>query len=427
MKKRRKQYNRGQAVLIAAIFFIGITLSVVLGISGPALRAQVLVRSEFDSKKSYLLAESLVEDMAYRLKKGIPVDDTESLVVDGHTVSASTITEGNNKTISASADIDRSIRTVDIHLVSGSGASFSYGVQTHVGGFVMENSSLIRGNLFSNGTISGSGGNMVYGDIISAGPSGSINKVHATGTVWSNAINDATIDGDAYYQTISNTIVVGSEFPGSGDQTPAELPITDTQVEEWKADALAGGVIDSPCPYVINSDVTLGPIKINCDLEIKNNPNVIIAGAVWVNGTITLSNTPTIQVDAGLTNKSVPIIADNPTDRITSSSITINNANEFIGNGVNSYILLLSQNESAEQGGGEFAIEVGNSANGDLLLYAGHGEVRINNNASLKEVSAWRVRLKNSAEVIYETGLANTLFTSGPSGGYEIDSWTEVE
>ena len=49
---------------------------------------------------------------------------------------------------------------------------------------------------------------------------------------------------------------------------------------------------------------------------------------------------------------------------------------------------------------------------GEVLVYAGHGEVHLKNGVSLREVSAYKIRLSNSAQVIYKTGLANLLFTS---------------
>ena len=120
------------------------------------------------------------------------------------------------------------------------------------------------------------------------------------------------------------------------------------------------------------------------------------------------------------------MIADNPSDRLTSSKAKITNSAEFFGAGLGSYILVVSQNESAENGGSEKAIEVENSANGDLLIYASHGEILLQNSVSLKEVTGYKIRIKNSAEVIYETGIASLLFTSGPSGGFSIDSWLEI-
>ena len=72
------------------------------------------------------------------------------------------------------------------------------------------------------------------------------------------------------------------------------------------------------------------------------------------------------------------------------------------------------------------AIEVQNSASGRMLLYAGHGEILLANNVSLKEVTGYKIHLKNFAEVIYETGLISLLFTAGPSGTFNINSWEEI-
>ena len=60
-------------------------------------------------------------------------------------------------------------------------------------------------------------------------------------------------------------------------------------------------------------------------------------------------------------------------------------------------------------------------------MYAAHGEIRIKQSLTLKEVTAYKIRLQNSAEVIYESGLASLLFTSGPGGGFEVSSWGEIE
>jgi len=143
---------------------------------------------------------------------------------------------------------------------------------------------------------------------------------------------------------------------------------------------------------------------------------------------ITIKNGPTIKVAPSLGGKSVAIIADNTSNRSTSGKISSDNTAVFQGSGtVGSYVLLLSQNNSAETGGSEIAINVANSASGDLLIYAGHGEVLLQNNIKLKEVTAYKVHIKNSAQVTYETGLANLLFTSGPSGSWSIQSWKEAQ
>ena len=64
---------------------------------------------------------------------------------------------------------------------------------------------------------------------------------------------------------------------------------------------------------------------------------------------------------------------------------------------------------------------------GKLLVYAGHGEINLKNDINLKEVTGYKITIQNNAQVVYESGLANLLFSSGPSGGYFVDSWKEVE
>ena len=217
----------------------------------------------------------------------------------------------------------------------------------------MENSSQIAGNVFSSGPIAGENSNLVKGDIISAGPAGTINGVHATGTVYAHSISNSDIDKDAYYATISNTTVDGVEYPNSPDQATSSLAITDAMIEAWKA-AAAVSVISSPCPYNIKDDITIGPVKINCNLEISGSPTITIAGPVWVNGNIEIDNSPTIKLASSLGANSVAVIADNPSNRTTSSKIELGNSTQFQNSGTEgSYILFVSQNNSAQNGGSE--------------------------------------------------------------------------
>ncbi|TAK57475.1 hypothetical protein EPO17_01895 [Patescibacteria group bacterium] len=275
--------------------------------------------------------------------------------------------------------------------------------------------------------VTGSGGNQILGDVVSAGPTGSVTLINASSSIYARTISDSLAGGNAYFKNISNTTVLGTSYPNSAEQATSSLPISDEVIAQWETDAEAGGVITTPCPYRITETVTLGPIKINCDLEISNGAEVDLGGIVWVNGNISLTNSSKIEVSPSISGKTPALIADKLTNHSTAGKIEISNSTQFNGYGTNSYVMLVSMNNSAENGGGEVAINVGNSISGKVLVYAPHGEIAIKNSAVLKEATAWRLRLQNSATVIYETGLANLLFTSGPSGGYQIQSWAEVE
>lgn len=422
-----KNYNQGQAVISVTVFLLIMSLVIISGFSAVVLRETKNSQKFVFSKRSYFLAEAGAEDMSYRIIKGKNYSTQEVINIDGYTVTTNMTAVGNERHVIAMGDVGKDIRKVEIVLSTDVGASFFYGLQAGEGGLLMENTSSVSGNVYSNGSVVGANSNIVRGTIVSAGPGGLIDGSHSTSSAYAHTIKNSDVDGDAYYQTISNTIVDGNLFPGSPDQPLEDMPIPDAKIDEWKAAAEAGGVINSPCPYVINSNIIIGPVKINCNLVIQGGPTVTLQGMVWVAGNVIIEQTAIIRLDPSMGSMSLAIIADNPANRTTSSKISLENTVQFIDSGTpGSYVLAVSQNNSAEGGGSEVAINVQNSVVGKLLVYAGHGEIRLNNNVNLKEVTAYRVRLRNTAIVIYETGLNNLLFQSGPGGAYVISKWGEI-
>ncbi len=420
--------NRGQALIGAVVVIVSLIGAVVAGVVNPMVNDYQAVKGATFSRQSFFTAESGVEDIVYRLRTNKSVNSTESLKIADTWATTTINTTGQVKTITAAGDVKDYLRSLRSRLTLGSGASFNFGVQTDQGGFVIENNSSVVGNLYSNGPIYGYNSNIIRGDVISAGPTGLVDGVHATGTVYAHTIRNSTIDGNAYYTTISNSTVVGSSHPGSADQATSSLPISDELIAEWEAGAALGTIISTPCPYSISDNTTIGPAKITCNFEISGNPTITIAGPIWVTGNINIKNNPIIKIANSVGGQSVAIIADNPANRLTSSKISLNNGPQFQGNGTaGSYILLVSQNESAEQGGAETAIEVDNTASGALLLYSGSGEIRLDNSDELKQITGYRIRLRNTAEVKYELGIASLLFTSGPGGTWRLTDWFETE
>jgi len=203
----------GQAIITAVVFFLFVSITITLGVTGPIYKEVRLVRDLTDSKNSYFLAEGGQEDVVYRLKNGLQLSPSETISLNGGTVVTLNVDTPGGKNIISSATTSSLVRRVQTSLIAGTGASFSYGVQTGEGGFIMENFSSISGNLFSNGPVMGSGVSVVRGDVISAGPNGLADSIHATGTVWAHEIKDSEVDQDAYYQIISNTTVSGNLFP----------------------------------------------------------------------------------------------------------------------------------------------------------------------------------------------------------------------
>ena len=269
---RSQKFDGGYAVLTAVLFFMFISMIVVSGTQTISYKEAKSSKDFGASKKSFFTAESGVEDMAYRIIKGKQYNTTEILSLGGYFSTTTVANTGETKEITATGTASKMIRKSKIKLKNNNGVSFHYGVQVGEGGIIMENSAQVIGNVFSNGPIVGQNSNIVKGDIISAGQSGSVSGSHATGTVYAHNISNSDVDRDAYYTIISNTTVDGIKYPNSLDQATSSLPITDAMIEDWKT-AASVSVINSPCPYEINNDITIGPVKINCYLEISADNN----------------------------------------------------------------------------------------------------------------------------------------------------------
>lgn len=181
--------------------------------------------------------------------------------------------------------------------------------------------------------------------------------------------------------------------------------------------------------YTIDTSITIGYMKIECNLTVESTgPSVTLTldGPVWVEGDILFAQGPLVRVDSSLGRRSVQVIADNPADNNTSSRIELRNDTKFLGSGDSrSFILLLSENQDAADGGSEIAIDIGQKSSGDVIAYSDAGLVEIGNNIDLRSVTGYQLDISNGSSVTYETGLTSLLFTSGPGGGYTLTDWQQ--
>lgn len=419
--------------MVTTLFLLAGSM-VIVGALMTLVKSQVRVMTELSlSKSSFLLSEGALEEVVYRHRNALKVSLSETLTEGS--VSVTTVTTpivGGKEVLAVGNDLDR-IRKIKTVLVEGDGVAFSFGIQTDSGGMVLENNSSVDGNIYSNGSIIGSGLNLVKGTAISGGPTGYITQVHATGSMYAHDIEDSYVEKNAFYTSIDiGTVVDGTKNPGFPDLATSSLPINDTLLDDWEAYAESVAVMSAECTaagghIVYDTDVTLGPAKIPCDVTFEKFPEVTISGVLWITGDVTFTQGPEFRIDTAIGNKSIPIIIDDPTDRLTSGRISINNTGTWTGNGDHSYLMLLSRNNSAELGGSEKAINIKNSSGGDVLVYAGHGEILLQNYSDLTGITAYRVRLQNNTEVVYDTGIASAIFIVNPNKGYVITTWQEVE
>jgi hypothetical protein len=423
-----KSFQGGYILLVETILFIAISVIVVVGVVNPLLSGYASTQSFVRSGQALLTADSALDEALYRLKNGktMPASLNLSLASTTATINITTISGGQRiTTVGQNRNYARNIQA-DVR--SGTGISFHFGVQSGKGGFTLANSSQITGDVYSDGTISGAGNN-IYGNAISASSTGLINNVHVTGSAYAHTITNSTIDKDAYYVTKTGTTVLGTSYPNSPDQGNAALPISDAQIAQWEADAAAGGIRNCSGTYTIQgtTTVTLGPEKITCNLNIRSS-TVTINGPLWVTGNITVEQSSLVKISPSLGSQNVPIIADNPADRSGSSIIQAQNTTQFQGSGsAGSFVFLISQNNNAEGGGSTDAITVQSAAEA-LVVYAAHGKISLSQSVNLRQATAYKIAMANSAKVTYDTSLPNTLFAPGASSSANFDQieWGEI-
>jgi hypothetical protein len=238
-------------------------------------------------------------------------------------------------------------------------------------------------------------------------------------------LDDTTVSRDAYFTLKDSTsVVLGAQYtprPGPSNLAPLSTPISDSTISAWKQEAQSSGTIASgncsqdwtpPAnPYTVNGGV------IERNLKLDNNQLLIMKGTVWVKCNVTIDNGVAIRLDPSYGGSSGVLLSE--------GWMHLKNNGQFQGSGQpGSYLMLLT----TTSGGGHHgsAIDLHNNASG-AIFYAANGLIFLHNNVAVTELVGYKVHLENNAALIYESGLANVLFSSGPAGGYDIKYWKEVE
>jgi hypothetical protein len=434
----------GAAMLLFVLFFAFATSAMMLAFNQSIFIDLQDYSKLSASKQVYLAAESILEDMTYRhVFDTFLINQNEMLTIGPVKAYGTTTYDTANDVyeINTASTLNNTSRKAQSLLTIGGGSSFNYGLQAGNGGITLANSSQIIGNVYSNGTVEGAGSAKVQGDIVSAGPSGLVKDIRATSSIFANTIDHIITDEDAHYnvQIGSNAQnpVGGVRYTPVTNQPVAPLPIDDAKITEWKDAIVNNGTMiaasDPLCAsgtYTIDTSISIGYLKVECNLDIRKTGSgvtVTLTGPVWVQGNLSFTQGPVIRAASSLGRRSVQFIADNPSNRLTSSKIEIRNSTQFYGSGdYRSFVMLLSMNNSAANSGTVKAIDVSQSANGALLVYTNEGLVDIGNGIHLKEVTGYKIKVAQNSTVRYETGLASLLFTSGPGGGYRLTDWQQI-
>ena len=388
-------------------------LSIAIAMSTLVFYGQQIATNSIKSTQAYYAAESGIEDALIRLKDNSQMSSkTYTLMVNNATTTV-TIPNivGGSRAISSEGDVTSRIRKLQaVYSIDSQGVSFHYGAQVGAGGLTMNNGSRVVGNVFSNGNISGGSG-VVDNDVIVAGMGNSINDITVGGNVRAHSCFGAEIIGELKTVVGSGDCTFGTQGSLSEADDPIPLPITEAQIEDWKDNATSGEVINGD--FVVGNFDTesLGPTKITGKLVINNGGTLNITGTIYVVGSVLFDNNSIIKLDSSYGSLGGVVLSD--------SNIDVKNNASLNGSGqAGSYLLVLSTSAS------DLAILVDNNAAG-AIFYTNNGGVVLSNNIVAKEITGYKVKLDNNAAVEYGTGLANVLFTNGPSGSWNVVSWGE--
>lgn len=424
--KKYLNAQKGFIALIIAVFVLLIVLGIALGAALIATNENKISTNAVRSVQAYYTAESGLEDALLRLK----MDPSLTNLVYGLDVGGSTAnivipdSLGGSRTLTSQGDATGRIKRVQaVYKIDADQISFHYGAQVGEGGMVMGNNSRIMGNVFSNGSITGLG--TIDNSVIVAGSGNKIDGLEIGEDATVHTCVDSDIGGNLTYVSggsVASCDVVGVVNSRPNQIEPEPLPISASQIIDWKTKAGAGGVVTSDV-IIDGASSDLGPVQIGTpsqpkNLIITNNSRVKIKGTVYVTGSIVFSNNSVIELDSSAYGSfSGVILAD--------GRITVNNNAVLRGTGQpGSYILILSTNSSLDPG--TPAINLSNNAAG-AIFYASSGLILLNNNMRAREVTGYKIQINNNAVIEYESGLENPIFSNGPGGSWVVEGWKEIE
>ncbi|XOB41272.1 MAG: hypothetical protein ACKKMW_00775 [Candidatus Nealsonbacteria bacterium] len=413
--------EKGFALFYGAILILAVVLVVVIGISVTVYNQQKIFQNIVKSTQAYYGAEAGLEDALLRLENDMSLSVPYSIDV-GNTSVVVDITDEfeNSKIITAEANILDRIRKMEARYgISVQEVSFHYGAQIGNGGMEMGNGSLVRGNIYSNGTVFGAG--TIEDTIIVAGNGNKIQGLSIDRDAKAYSCENCDIEGDLTYVTggiLDDCEVDGLIIEQSEEILAKDLPLSEAQIDDWKQEAEAGGTIIGDYKITKKTTESLGPKKITGKFTVDNDSTLNMTGTIWVVGDLKVDNGAKIKLDSDSYGSLSGLL-------LVDGKIKIKPGTYLTGTGQQgSYLLLLSTNNSLSTR--YPAIDVDNNSD-TAIFYTTQGLIVLRNNIQTKEVTGYKIYLDNNAQILYESGLRNASFSSGPGASWQINSWKEIE
>lgn len=168
MTKRYITKQDGAAMMTLVLFFLSVSIVILVGITTP-IANQIRNASDFLlSKQGYIAADTLNEEALYRLNSGRTLPAQLVLSFSGASSTAAITDVNGAKQVIAEGDAGIFSRVSKSIFSQGQGVSINYGLQVGNGGVTMSGSSSIVGNVYSNGNITATGSCSITGSAVAA-------------------------------------------------------------------------------------------------------------------------------------------------------------------------------------------------------------------------------------------------------------------
>lgn len=163
--------NRGQIAVLALVITV-VLASFAATITGTLLSSSRILRQATEDSLGTQLAESGIDKALWCLNHPVVASCTnytgETQTQGAGSFTVTTTTSGNTSTVVGTGKVNGQTHSIQMTLAnqSSQSASFFYGVQTGVGGVTLSNNAKIVGNLYTSGSVTGTNGSSITGDVI---------------------------------------------------------------------------------------------------------------------------------------------------------------------------------------------------------------------------------------------------------------------
>ncbi|MCX6786963.1 MAG: hypothetical protein NTY93_00315 [Candidatus Kaiserbacteria bacterium] len=414
-------------VLVLALVFLGIFFTVASAYLSSVTSSARSTRYDLASAQALAIAEAGVDATLYQLNQNPGyAGETNTALGNGYLTTVVTSIDGSSKRITATAYVPSNInpiatKTVKVATsINNAVISFHYGVQAGTGGFVMSGGATINGSVYSNGGIDATTGVHITGSATAINTIGGNNYVTgvyvgilASDDAWAHTVKGATVTGTIYCQ--SGSYINKTCNTSRADPTPIAMPLSDSIIQEWKDDAVTGGVINGD--YHVNyAGATLGPKKVVGDLLVDGGGTLTVSGTLWVTGNITVTGGGKVKLASSYGANNGAIVSD--------GQVFVSGGANFSGSGQSgSYPFLITTSACPAETGcsgkhdANNAVELDGGA-GTVAIVAQNGTAAISGGSALKAVTAKQITMDGGATLVYDSGLVNANFSSGPGGSW---------